>query len=246
MEACSTIRMVSAVIFIGIFSHLTSNVYFLIILLLSEIIFGLDSFGEWEDLILYKHENKAIIQKSVWSDKLCSDSSGEFSLMRLTDIRHVGISTEMGLYILHRNGFLITLSMKGLTREEIQNLRKEINYFLNMSRFKYPDRSLINPSDQLLLSFDSKEPLKNLPRSCPMFNEFTLSDNVLGSTLNRACYRIQQNSSYPSLMFETQFDNSHLANLKRGPYTENSTHFNYFKCTRNIRSIPTMTTRKAI
>lgn len=202
--------------------------------------FGLDSFGEWEDLILYKNENKAVIERFVWSDKLCSGSSGEFSFMRLTDIRHIGISDKISLFILHRNGQMITLNMKGLTRKEIQDLRNEINYFLNMSRLKYLDHSLVNPSDRLLLPSDSEE---YLPKAClPTSNEFTVSDNVLGSTLGRMsnqCYQVQQNSSYPSLMRGTQLNSYQLANLRRGPYTENSARFNYVKYTRNISTIPT-------
>lgn len=225
---------VSAIIFIGVFSHLTNNVYLLIILLLSEIMFGLDSFGEWEDLILYKNENKAVVERAVWSDKLCSSNSGEFSFMRLTDIRHIGVSTKMGLFILHRNGKIITFSMKGLTRKEIEDLRKEISHFINMSRLKYLDHSMIHPSDRLLLPSDSEEYLQNLPRTClPISNEFTVSDNVLGGVLDRTCCQVQQNLSYPSLMHGTQLNSYQLANLRRGPYTENSTHFNYVKYIRN-------------
>ncbi|KYN04459.1 hypothetical protein ALC62_04683 [Cyphomyrmex costatus] len=230
---------VSAIIFIGIFSRLTNNVYLLIILLLGEIMFGLDSFGEWEDLILYKDENKAVVEKSVWSDKLCSGSSGQLSFMKLTDIRHIGVSTKMGLFILHRNGKMITLSMKGLTRKEIQDLRKEINHFLNMSRLKYLDHSLVDPSNRLLLPSGSEEYLQNLPRTClPVSNEFTVSDNVLGGTMDRTCYQVQQNLSYPSLMRGTQLNSYQLANFRKSPYTENSTHFNYVKYIRNICTIP--------
>ncbi|XP_018370930.1 PREDICTED: uncharacterized protein LOC108766252 [Trachymyrmex cornetzi] len=229
----------SAVIFIGIFSRLINNVYLLIILLLSEIMFGLDSFGEWEDLILYKDENKAVVEKSVWSDKLCLGSSGQLSFMKLTDIRYIGVSTKMGLFILHRNGKMITLSMKGLTRKEIQDLRKEINHFLNMSRLKYLDHSLVDPSTRLLLPSGSEEYLQNLPRTClPVSNEFTVSDNVLGSTLGRTCYQVQQNLSYPSLMRGTQLNSYQLANLRKSCYTGNSTRFNYVKCIRNICTIP--------
>ncbi|XP_067207707.1 uncharacterized protein [Linepithema humile] len=229
----------SAVIFVGILSHLTNNAYLLIILLLSEIMFWLDNFGEWEDLILYKPENKAVVEKFVWSDKLCSKNSGESSLMKLTDIRHVGVSTEMGLFILHRNGNTITLSMKGLTRKEIQDLRKEINHFLNMSRLKYLDHSLIDPSDRLLLASDSEEKfLQNLPRTClPMSNELTVSDNVLGNS--KTCYRTQQNLSYPNLMHGAQFNSYQSANLRKGPFTENSTRFDNIKCSRNICAVPT-------
>lgn len=201
--------------------------------------FWLDNFGEWEDLILYKLENKAVIEKFVWSDKLCSGNSGESSLMKLTDIRHVGISTEMGLFILHRNGNTFTLSMKGLTRKEIHNLRKEINHFLNMSRLKYLDHSLIDSSERLLLASDSEEKfLQKLPRACqPMSNELTVSDNVLGN--NKTCYRMQQNLSYPNLMHGTQFNGYQSANLRRSPYTENSTRFDHIKCSRNICAVPT-------
>lgn len=90
--------------------------------------FGLDSFGEWEDLILYKQDNRAVVEKSVWIDRLCCGSSGEFFSMRLVDIRHVGISTEMGLFI-----------------------------FLNMSRLEHLDYTLIGPSERLLLSSDYEE-----------------------------------------------------------------------------------------
>lgn len=215
-----------------------SNIYFLIILLLGEIMFGLDSFGEWEDLILYKQENKAIIEKAIWSDRLCSDNSAEIFLMRLTDIRHVGVSTEMGLFILHKNGQTITLSMRGLTREEIQSLRKEINYFLNMSRLENLDFSLIDPSDRLLLPCDSEEYLQNLPRTCPPVpNELTASDNILGNS--KANHRVQQNLSYPTVM--CGLNSYQSASLRRGPYTENSRHLDYIKYTRNICAVPNLT-----
>jgi len=200
--------------------------------------FWLDNFGEWEDLILYKPENKAVVEKFVWSDKLCSGNS-EFSLMKLTDIRHVGVSTEMGLFILHRNGNIITLSMKGLTRKEIQDLRKEIDHFLNMSRLKYLDHSLIDPLDRLLPVSNSEEKyLQNLPRVCsPMSNELTVSDNVLSNS--KTCYQMQQNLSYPNLMYGVQFNSCQSANLKRGPYTENSTRFDYIKRNRKMCVVPT-------
>ncbi|XP_029660520.1 uncharacterized protein LOC115233982 [Formica exsecta] len=229
----------SVIIFIGIFSRLTSNIYFLIILLLGEIMFGLDSFGEWEDLILYKQENKAIVQKAIWSDKLCSGNSGEISLMRLTDIRHVGVSTDMGLFILHRNGQTITLSMRGLTRKEIQSLRKEINYFLNMGRLENLDFSLIGSSNRLLLPSDSEEYLSNLPRTClPITNELTVSDNILNNS--KAYHRVQQNLSYPTLMCGVRLNSYQSASLKRGLYTENSKRLDYIKYTRNISAIPNL------
>ncbi|XP_025264972.1 uncharacterized protein LOC112638121 isoform X2 [Camponotus floridanus] len=229
-------NILSAIIFIVICKHLTSNIYRLIILLLGDIMFGLDSFGEWEDLILYKQENKAIVEKSVWTDRICSGNSGEISLMKLTDIRHVGIS-EIGLFIVHRNGQTITLNMRGLTREEIQNLRKEINYFLNMSRLENLDFSLIDSSDRLLLPSDSEEYLQNLPRTC-LPNELTVSDNILGNS--KACYRVQQNLSYPTLMCGVRLNSYQSASLKRGFYTENSKRLDCVKY-RNICAVPNLT-----
>lgn len=222
---------VSAVTFIAIFSRLTSNVYVLIILLLGEIMFGLDNLGEWEDLVLYKQENKAVVERSVWCDRLCFARSSDSSTMRLTDIRHVGLSAGMDLFLLHRDGRIVTLSMKGLTREEIQGLRKEINYFLNMSRLKYLDHATIDPADRLLLASDSEEYLRKLPRTCPpASNELTVSDNVLGG--GKPCHRIQQNLSFPRLVRAAQLDD--YQSTKRGPYTENSMCLGRVTCTNNI------------
>ncbi|EZA47375.1 hypothetical protein X777_16269 [Ooceraea biroi] len=195
--------------------------------------FGLDSFGEWEDLILYKQENRAIIEKSVWVDKLCSGGAGELFSMRLIDIKHVGISTEMGLSILHRNGETITLSVKGLTSTEMQDLKREINYFLNMSRLKYLDHMSIDPSERLLLPCDSEEYLQNLSKTyLPVTNESTISDNVLSSS---KLHQVQQNLSYPTLIHEAQANSCQSANLRRGPYTKNLTHLDYIKHIDNIR-----------
>ncbi|XP_014477971.1 PREDICTED: uncharacterized protein LOC106746193 [Dinoponera quadriceps] len=229
----------SVVIFIAIFSRLTSNLYFLIILLLGEIMFVLDSFGEWEDLILYKQENKAIVERAIWSDKLCSGYSNEFVSMKLTDIRHVGVSSEMGLFILHKNGKITTFNMRGLTREEIQNLRKEINHFLNMSRLNYLDHSSVDPSNRLLLTSDSEdEYLQKSPRIYPpTSNDLTISDNVLSGG-KTCCYRIQQNLSFPTLLHGTQLNSYQSVNLRRGPYTENSMHLDCVEYMRNVCAVP--------
>jgi len=225
---------VSAIIFIGIFSRLTSNIYFLVILLLGEIMFGLDSFGEWEDLILYKQENRAVIEKSVWVDKLCFGSSGELFSMRLVDIKHVGITTEMGLFILHRNGETITLSVKGLSRRKMQDLKREINYFLNMSRLEYLDITSIKSSERLLLPSDSEEYLQNLPTRClSASSESTISDNTLASS---KMYQMQQNLSYPTLI-RGALNSYQSTNLRRSPYTENLTHLDYAKYANNVYTV---------
>lgn len=184
------------------------------------------------------NENKAVVEKSVWSDKLCLGKTGEFSLMKLTDIRHVGVSTEMGIFIIHRNGKIITFNVTGLTRKETEDLRKDINYFLNMSRLKYLNHSLADSSDRLLLPSGSEEYLQNVRRTnLPMSNEITVSDNIL--TSSKIYHQMQQNLSYPSLMPGTQPNSYQSSSLKRGPYTENSACLNYVKYTKNICAICT-------
>ncbi|XP_076238471.1 uncharacterized protein LOC143181766 [Calliopsis andreniformis] len=123
----------SLVICIEISRHLTKNDFYSIILLFGEIMFNLEAFGEWQDLLLDKDQNNAVIEKHTWIDKLCcyKTSHGSHIVMQLTDIRHVGVSVEMGLFILHENGRTISLSMQGFTREELQKLRRKISYFLN-------------------------------------------------------------------------------------------------------------------
>jgi len=197
--------------------------------------FGLDSFGEWEDLILYKQENRAVIEKSVWVDKLCFGSSGELFSMRLVDIQHVGISTEMGLFILHRNGETITLSVKGLSRRKMQDLKREINYFLNMSRLEYLDITSIKPTERLLLPSDSEEYLQNLPKKClsAATSESTISDNTLASNKT---YQMQQNLSYPTLV-RGALNSYQSTNLRRSPYTENLMHLDYAKHASNACTV---------
>ena len=104
--------------------------------------FSLDTIGEWEDLILDKAENTAIVSRSTWCDKLISlftsdannekNTIGLKTMLKLDDIRHVGATLSMGLYIVSRYGKTICLDTRGLSRQEIQDYRKSINYFLNM------------------------------------------------------------------------------------------------------------------
>lgn len=196
--------------------------------------FDLDSLGKWEDLVLYKRKNKAIVVKSIWSDKLCS-MDGEVFSTKLTDILHIGITSDMGLFIHHGAGKTITLNMKGLTREETQYLKNEINYFLNMSRLVHLDYSLINPSNRLFLTSDSEEDLQNLASKTglPKSNELTVSDIVLGSS-KIIHYPTQQNLSSPGLIHGAQFNRYQLMSLRRGPYTENTTYLDCLRCTRNF------------
>nr|XP_033339622.1 uncharacterized protein LOC117228067 [Megalopta genalis] len=122
----------SAAIFIEIFLPLTKNLFYRIVLLLGQIMFCLDIFGECQDLVLDKNKNNAIIRKYTWIDRLCLNRERNLCIiMKLSDIRYVGISIEMGLFILCKNGKTISLSMQGFTWKELQRLRKEINYFLD-------------------------------------------------------------------------------------------------------------------
>lgn len=130
--------LVSTIIFIEIFRQLSNNSLYLIVLLLGEIMFSLDTFGEWQDLLLDQDKNNAVIKKYSWTDKLCFKTAYDLDIvMKLSDIRYVGVSIDMGLFILNKNGETISLSMQGFTREELQKLRKEINYFLNVNKVKF-------------------------------------------------------------------------------------------------------------
>ncbi|XP_076280925.1 uncharacterized protein LOC143209329 [Lasioglossum baleicum] len=121
----------SAVIFIEMCLSLTKNLFYRIILFLGQIMFCLDVFGECQDLLLDKDKNNAVIKKYTWIDKLCLNTGRSLCIaMKLSDVQYVGISIEMGLFILCKNGKTISLSMQGFTWKELQSLRRKINYFL--------------------------------------------------------------------------------------------------------------------
>nr|XP_012150838.1 PREDICTED: uncharacterized protein LOC105663821 isoform X2 [Megachile rotundata] len=123
---------VSTIIFTEISWHLTRDLLYMIGLLLGQIMFILDGFGEWQDLLLDKDENKATIKRYNWIDKLYFNVTYDVCVsMKLSDIRYVGATVEMGLFILNKNGNTRSLSMQGLTRKELQLLKKRINCFLD-------------------------------------------------------------------------------------------------------------------
>lgn len=98
--------------------------------------FSLDAFGEWQDLLLDKDVNNAVIRRCTWIDKLCFEATqGSCVVMKLNDVRYVGVSVGMGLFLLHKDGRRICLSMEGFARNELQNLRKNINYFLKCKSY---------------------------------------------------------------------------------------------------------------
>lgn len=209
---------------------MTNNIFFLVISILGEITFCLDALGEWEDLILNKETNKAIISRYTWSDKLCYKFLNKQSiLMELDDIRYVGVSTELGLFIVHKSGNTVTINMNGLTRKEIQILRKEINYFLNMSRIQCLDSFPSDPYDQLVVVSDSvKERFKKLPKK---YKSTSISKETLHSNneMNDLKHLLQQNLSSPLLGSERIVKGCQERHLRKGPYTENSASLTYSK-----------------
>ncbi|XP_046835217.1 uncharacterized protein LOC124431394 [Vespa crabro] len=218
------------ILFIWICYHVTKNIFFLIVSILGEITFCLDALGEWEDLILNKETNKAIISRYTWSDKLCYKFLNKQSiLMELDDIRYVGVSIELGLFIVHKNGNIVSINMNGLTRKEIQILRKEINYFLNMSRIQCLDCFPSDPYDQLIVISDSgKERFKKLPKK---YKSISISKEMLQSNneMNDLKYSLQQNLSSPLLGSNKIVKCCQEKHLRKGPYTENSLSFVYSK-----------------
>ncbi|XP_076682874.1 uncharacterized protein LOC143376433 [Andrena cerasifolii] len=126
----------SAIIFTEMSRRMTENVFYSIILLLGEIMFSLDAFGEWQDLLLDKDVNNVVIRRSTWIDKLCCKATQRSCVvMKLNDVRYVGVSMGMGLFILHKDGRRICLSMEGFARNELQNLRKNIDCFLKCKSY---------------------------------------------------------------------------------------------------------------
>ncbi|XP_015436288.1 PREDICTED: uncharacterized protein LOC107191703 [Dufourea novaeangliae] len=130
----------TVIIFIEICWPITKSILHRIILFLGGIMFGLDALGEYQDLLLDTDKDTAIIKKYTWIDKLCLRSGQNMcTMMKLSDIRYVGVSIEMGLFILCKNGRTISLSMQGFTREQLQELRKEIHFFLHANQIKLSD-----------------------------------------------------------------------------------------------------------
>ncbi|XP_034184132.2 uncharacterized protein LOC117606153 [Osmia lignaria lignaria] len=122
----------STIIFAEISWQLTRNLVRMIVLLFGLIMFILDGFGEWQDLLLDKDENKATIERYNWIDKLYFTAAYDSCVsMKLSDIRYIGVTVEKGLFILEKNGKIKCLSMQGFTRNELQELKKRINYFLS-------------------------------------------------------------------------------------------------------------------
>ncbi|XP_043263969.1 uncharacterized protein LOC122404126 [Colletes gigas] len=127
----------STIIFIEIVRHLSDSFLYPISLLLGQIMFSLDAFGEWQDLLLDKDMNNVVIKKYSWTDNLYSKAFYDSCIvMKLNDIRYVGVSVNTGLFIINQNGETISLSMQGFAREELQKLKGEINHFLNVNKIK--------------------------------------------------------------------------------------------------------------
>ncbi|KAK2578143.1 hypothetical protein KPH14_001342 [Odynerus spinipes] len=216
------------ILFVWTCQYIMNNTFFLLISILGEITFILDALGDWEDLILNKATNKAIISKYTWTDKLCCKFANKKSItMDLNDIRYVGVSIAMGLFIVHKSGQTVFINMNGLKRKEIQTLRKEINYFLNMCRIDCLDCFPSNPYDQLVITSDSeKEYIKRLYKK---YHSASVSKETLHTTdeMKDLKYSLQQNLSSPLLGSEKIMKRCQQKHLRKGPYTENNNTFTY-------------------
>ncbi|XP_033220707.1 uncharacterized protein LOC117175188 [Belonocnema kinseyi] len=149
------------------FYYFLNGAFVLTIIILGEIIFGLDAFGEREEFMLEKSKNLATFTKYSWCDKLFSKSAESYTLkMKLSDIRHVGVSQNIGLFMLPRNGKAVTLSTRGLKRDEVQNIKRDINFFLNTTRLEYTDHKSADLGYNFLSTSDSDEYLQSLLRKC--------------------------------------------------------------------------------
>ncbi|KAI4491000.1 hypothetical protein M0802_010576 [Mischocyttarus mexicanus] len=218
------------VLFIWICYHVTNNIFFLVVSILGEITFCLDTLEEWEDLILNKETNKAVISKYTWSDKLCCKFLNKQSIiMELNDIRYVGVSVELGLFIVHKSGQTVSINMNGLTHKEVQMLRKEINYFLNMSRIECLDCFPSDPYDQLVIVSDlEKKRFNKFPKN---YKSNSISKETLHSNneMNDFKHLLQQNLSMPLLGSKKIVKSCQEKHLRKGPYTENNTSLTYSK-----------------
>ncbi|XP_015519656.1 uncharacterized protein LOC107224201 isoform X1 [Neodiprion lecontei] len=149
----------SVLVFVELCRRLSENVFVSTVLIFGDIMFVLDTLGDWEDFVLDKVANKATFRRSSWSDKLCLGSAGEKSVvtMELSKIRHVGVSMTLGLFVLLKNGKTTSLSTRGLHREEIQTMRREVHNFLNLTRIECLDKLPPDHHNRLLIPSDSDD-----------------------------------------------------------------------------------------
>ncbi|XP_012286101.1 uncharacterized protein LOC105702815 [Orussus abietinus] len=130
----------TVIVFISVLSNVTRNPFVLAALTAIEVMFGLDALGEWEDMILDMERNEAIISRCTWLNKIYSCIPVSFlRVMKLNDIRHVGATMNLGLFLLHRSGKVAFLSTYGLTYDEVQTLKKKINHFLSVYEIEKHD-----------------------------------------------------------------------------------------------------------
>ncbi|XP_046423840.1 uncharacterized protein LOC124302257 isoform X2 [Neodiprion virginianus] len=104
----------SVLVFVELCRRLSENVFVSTVLIFGDIMFVLDTLGDWEDFVLDKVANKATFRRSSWSDKLCLGSAGEKSVvtMELSKIRHVGVSMTLGLFVLLKNELNVSINCR--------------------------------------------------------------------------------------------------------------------------------------
>ena len=215
----------SITVFTTIFRYLTDGVFVLTIFFLGEIVFGLDAFGEWEELILNKPQNLATLTKYSWCDMFFSESLEKCTLrIKLSDIRHVGVSQNMGLFMLPRNGKAVTFSTRGLKRDEVQNIKRDINYFLNTTRVEYLKRHSPDLGDHLLSASDSDEYLQALLNkySCrSVLQEVPFSTCMINGQKASVDPSVHQHQSTPSFKSLNTREIFPEKSLKKRPYGSN-------------------------
>lgn len=203
------------VLTVEITRHLTDNWLFVVSLAFGEGILAMDLMGEWEDLLLDKDNNVAIVTSCTWLDRLFSSVIKSSSLvMKLHNIVHVGLSVEKGLFMLHRNGKTACISTRGLTRDEIQEMKREVCYFLDTHKLEYLDRQ--SPPIRQFLVHDASHVLRTAAgKRPPSFEEASSCCNP--PELDKCV--IKQQLSTPSLMTTLEKE-AGKTTIKRGPYTK--------------------------
>lgn len=84
--------------------------------------------------MLDQNQNVAIVTKYGWNEKLFLKHLEKSVVVNLSDIRHVGASPETGIFFLSKTGTTITFNAKGLSRDDIQTMKKTILRFLEANR----------------------------------------------------------------------------------------------------------------
>lgn len=191
---------------------------------MGEIIFGLEAFGDWEELTLDRKENLVIFSKNSWHDKLFSKNSVKyFFKSKLSDIRHVGVSQNMGLFILPRNGKVVFIGTQGLSRDDVQNIKRDINFFLNLNKTECLENNFLNitESEQYLQTLLQKCNHNDNLKEIFLKNHRKLNLNVPVHQHQSSPLLRDDSKKYTQIFWNKQpydtdnFQNIHLSHMRR-------------------------------